>query len=79
MGPEAGPKCPKIRIFKKFMAHFRVQNQVPRAQKSNFSKNENKTPPEIHPSYKCAKFQTDLAIYTFPRADTQIHCQVESC
>ena len=51
----------------KVLGPFRVQDRVPRAQNQNFRKMK-KTPPGIHQSYKCAKFQTDLTSYGFTRS-----------
>ena len=51
----------------KVLGPFRVQDGVPRDQNLNFRKMK-KTPPEIHQSYKCAKFQTDLTSYGFTRS-----------
>ena len=65
----ASLECPKI------FGPFRVQDQVPRAQKKKFKKKKKKKKkkekkkkhPGIRPSNKCAKFQTDFTIYSFPR------------
>ena len=53
------------------MDHILVQTCPKFDLKIKISKTE-KTPPGIHPSYTCAKFQTGLTIYVFPRVPQRL-------
>ena len=55
------------RVPLRFLVHFGSRTEFP-GPRIKISKNEKKTPPGIHPSFKCTKFQTDFTTYTFPRA-----------
>ena len=66
---------------RRFPVHLGSRTRSPGSKNQNFQKMKKKLS-EIHQSFKCAKFQTDLTIYAFPRApqslqdkqaNTQIH------
>ena len=53
------------RVHRNILVHLGSKIGFPGPQNQNFQKM--KTPTGIHSSYRCATFQTDLTINTFPR------------